>query len=213
MPAKPTPTKLDLRKTLKQFYAPSAKQPGLVEVPDFSFMMIDGQMEPGALPGASPGFAQAMDALYGAAYTLKFMSKRRPKDPIDYPVMPLEGLWWTDGEFDLRRPGNWRYTLLMLQPDPITAEMLATAQAQLRAKRDNPAIGRLRLERFKEGLSVQIMHVGPYADEPATLDRMRAYARAQGYVFHGKHHEIYLGDPRRAKPERLKTILRRPVER
>jgi hypothetical protein len=213
MSTKKTIQKLDLRQQWKHLYSPSARQAMVVEVPDLNFIMIDGQVEPGLKPGDSPGFGQAFQALYGAAYTLKFMSKRRGRDPIDFKIMTLEGLWWTDGEFDLRKPGDWRWTMMLMQPDHITAEMLATAQSQLRAKKDNPAIERLRLERFEEGLCVQIMHIGPYAEEPATLDRLNAFAWDSGYALRGKHHEIYLGDPRRTKPERLRTILRHPVER
>jgi hypothetical protein len=206
-------TKLDLRRQWKHLYTPSARQAALVEVPSFNFIMIDGQIEPGTTPGNSPAYAQALQALYGAAYTLKFMSKRRGKNPIDYSVMALEGLWWADGDFDLRRPDNWHWTMMLMQPDHITEAMFATALTQLRAKRDNPAIDRLRLECFEEGLCVQIMHVGPYADEPVTLDRLHAFAWDGGYALRGKHHEIYLGDPRRTKPERLKTVLRHPVEK
>jgi hypothetical protein len=213
MPGKALPTKLDLRKQWKSLYTPSARQVALVDVPEFSFLMIDGQIEPGAMPGTSPAFAEAMGALYGAAYTLKFMSKLRAIDPIDYTLMAVEGLWWSEGEFDLRRPGEWRWTLMMMQPDHLTPAMFAAALAQMRAKKDNPALDRLRLERFREGLSVQIMHVGPYATEPATVERLRAFARDNGYGLRGKHHEIYLGDPRRARPERLKTVLRQPVEK
>jgi hypothetical protein len=213
MSTKTTVTKLDLRKQWKHLYAPSARQAMVVEVPELNFVMIDGQLEPGRKPGESEVYAQTIQALYGAAYTLKFMSKRRGKDPIDFGIMPLEGLWWAEGDFDLRQPGDWRWTMMLMLPDHITPAMLETAQAQLQAKKDNPAIGRLRLERFEEGLCVQVMHIGPYADEPRTLDRLHAFAWDGGYALRGKHHEIYLGDPRRTQPERLKTILRQPVER
>jgi hypothetical protein len=213
MSTKQTVKRLNLRQQWKHLYSPAARQAQLVEVPELSFLMLDGQLEPGRKPGESPAFQQAFQALYGAAFTLKFMSKRRARDPVDFNIMALEGLWWAQGEFDLRQPGDWCWTLLLLLPDHITSEMLATAQSQLRAKKDNPALDRLRLERFEEGLCVQIMHVGPYADEPATLDRLHSFAWDGGYALRGKHHEIYLGDPRRAKPERLKTILRQPIER
>jgi len=205
---------LDLKKRLKYLYAPSAKKVEVVEVPEFQFVMIDGQIEPGEMPGTSAGFEAAVGALYGAAYTLKFASKLRKENPVDYPVMALEGLWQVDGEeFDITRPGGWTFRLMILQPDHITQEMFRQALRQLEKKRAGPAPAGLRLERFHEGLCLQVMHVGPYATEPATIERMRAFARENGYAYHGAHHEIYLGDPRRSAPDKLKTILRQPVGR
>ena len=205
--------KIDLRKELKYLYAPSARQVALVDVPEFQFAQIDGAIEPGQAPGTSPAFEQAMSALYGITYTLKFMSKQRADNPIDYTVMTLEGLWWVEeGEFNITQPGNWRWTVMILQPDHITPAMFAEGLAQLRKKRgDSPALDKLRLARFHEGLALQIMHIGPYANEPATIARMDAFAQENGYRMIGKHHEIYLGDPRNAAPEKLKTILRHPV--
>lgn len=199
---------------LKALYTPSARQVEVVDVPEFQFLTIDGQVEPDAMPGTSPGFEAAVGALYGAAYTLKFASKLRKESPIDFPVMALEGLWQVDaGEFDITRPGGWTYRLMILQPDHITQEMFQEALRQLEKKRPGPALGRLRLERFCEGLAIQTMHVGPYATEPATIERMKAFAQEKGYAYHGAHHEIYLGDPRRSAPEKLRTILRQPVRR
>jgi hypothetical protein len=204
--------KLDLRKEFKHLYRPSAKKVEVVEVPPLQFAMVDGQMEPGLMPGLSPSFQAALEALYGISYTLKFMSKLRQENPIDYAVMALEGLWWVeDGEFDINVPGRWCWTAMIVQPDHITAEMVQEGLAQLRAKRPGPALDKLRLETFHEGLSMQIMHVGPYAEEPATIARMHAFAQENGYRLRGKHHEIYLGDPRRSKPENLKTVLRQPI--
>ena len=204
--------KLDLRKQLKQFYAPSPKKVEIVDVPPFNFAMIDGAMQPGEMPGTSPAFQEAVEALYGISYTLKFTSKLRKSNPIDYTVMALEGLWWIDeGEFDITRPGNWKWTLMILQPEHIGGEMFQDALRQLARKKDSPALSRLHLEGFHEGLCMQTMHVGPYADEPATIARMHAFAEENGYRLRGKHHEIYLGDPRRSKPDKLKTILRQPV--
>ncbi|WP_423222502.1 GyrI-like domain-containing protein [Candidatus Amarolinea aalborgensis] len=205
--------KMDLRKELKYLYAPSARQVALVDVPEFQFAQIDGAIEPGQAPGTSPAFEQAMSALYGITYTLKFMSKQRADNPLDYTVMTLEGLWWVEeGEFNITQPGNWRWTVMILQPDHITPAMFAEGLAQLRKKRgDSPALDKLRLARFHEGLALQIMHIGPYANEPATIARMDAFAQENGYRMIGKHHEIYLGDPRNAAPEKLKTILRHPV--
>jgi hypothetical protein len=205
-------TQLDLRKQWKHLYAPPAGKVALVDVPEFRFVMIDGRIEPGEAPGTSPAFGEAMAALYGAAYTLKFMSKLCKEDPIDYPVMALEGLWWVeDGQFDITIKDNWVYTLMIMQPDHITPDMFAEALAQVAMKKPNPALSRLRLASFCEGLCVQAMHIGPYATEPATIEKMRQWAETNGYRFAHKHHEIYLGDPRRADPAKLKTVLRHPV--
>ena len=206
--------KLDLRKDLKYLYAPSAKKVELVKVPALKFVMIDGKIEPGTSPSTSPEFQQSTGALYSMAYTLKFTSKLRDHNPIDYPVMPLQGLWGVKGgafDFDLTK--EWEWTLMILQPAHITGAMFRKALGELRVKRPNPALERLRFEKFREGLSVQTMHVGPYSAEQETIARMLAFANERGYQFSGKHHEIYMGDPRRTKPEKLKTILRHPVEK
>jgi hypothetical protein len=205
--------KLDLRKQYKNLYQPSAKQVSLVEVPEFQFAMLDGEIEPGHAPGDSPSFSEAMQALYGISYTLKFMSKLRKENPIDYPVMALEGLWWVEGrEFDIRNPTGWRWTVMMMQPDHITQDMYQQALEQLRKKKPGPALNLLRFEKFHEGTCLQIMHIGPYSEEMTTIAKIEAYAQEHGYRLRGKHHEIYLGDPRRGDPAKLKTILRHPVE-
>lgn len=206
--------RLDLRKKYRQFYQPSARKVEVVDVPGLKFILLDGAIEPGETPGTSPAFQQAMMALYGVAYTLKFMSKLRKENPIDYTVMALEGLWWVeDGEFEITRPDSWRWTAMMLQPEHITPDMFEQARVQAGKKHPNPALKLLRLETFQEGLSLQILHIGPYAAEPATLEKMEEFARLNGYAFQGKHHEIYLGDPRRSDPARLKTVLRHPVQK
>jgi hypothetical protein len=176
--------------------------------------MINGEIEPGESPGTSTAFQQALEALYGISFTLKFSSKLRQDNPIDYTVMALEGLWWVEqGEFDITRPDNWHWTAMMLQPNHVTVEMFQEALAHLRTKKPSPALDRLRFEPFQEGLCMQIMHVGPYAEEPATLARMQQFSQQNGYAMHGKHHEIYLGDPRRADPRKLKTVLRHPIQK
>jgi len=206
--------RIDLKKELKHLYAPSAKKVEIVSVPKFSFAMVDGQMKPGETPEKSPAFQEALTALYGISFTLKFMSKLRERNPIDYTVMALEGLWWVDsGEFDFDAAKTWKWTLMMMQPDHITEEMYQEALQQLRKKKGNPALSRLRFEAFREGLCVQTLHIGPYSAEPQTIERMRSFAQENGYTYCGRHHEIYLGDPRRAKPEKLRTVLRHPVEK
>jgi hypothetical protein len=208
---------LDLKRDLKYLYSTRAKAVELVTVPRLQFVMIDGAIEKGSEPGVSPAFAEAVQALYGVSYTLKFMLKKRADDPVDYPVMALEGLWWvSDGKWDINIKDNLLFTLMIMQPDVVTPSDFDNALAELRRKRGSSlALEKLRLETFEEGLCIQVMHVGPYATEPASVERMEAFASEHGYVdcvgLGGKHHEIYLGDPRRADPARLKTILRHPV--
>ena len=206
--------KLDLKKELKHLYMPSAKNVEIVHVPKLNFVMTDGQMEPGETPETSVVFQNALEALYGISYTLKFMSKLREENPIDYTVMALEGLWWVDsGEFDFNVAEPWRWTLMIMQPEHITEKMYQEALQQLKKKRDSPVLSQLRFEAFCEELCIQTMHIGPYSEEPQTIQRMRAFAEENGYAYCGRHHEIYLGDPRRAKPEKLRTVLRHPVEK
>jgi hypothetical protein len=206
--------KLDLRRKYKHLYQPSARKVEVVEVPELSFVMLDGRIEKGHSPGDSPAFLEAMEALFGISYTLKFQSKLRKTNAIDYPVMALEALWWVeDGRFELSKPDNWCWRAMMMQPEHVTADMFAEALAQLRNKKPSPSLERLRLERFGEGLCIQTMHIGPYSTEPATVERMRAFAQENGYLLANQHHEIYLGDPRRSAPDKLKTVLRHQAEK
>lgn len=208
---------LDLKKQFKHLYQPSAKKIEAVQVPKLQFAMIDGAIEKGQAPGTSPIFAEATQALYSLSYTLKFMLKKRKTNAIDYPVMALEGLWWVeDGFFDITVKDNWFYTLMIMQPDVITNELLEEARENVRKKKgDSESLSKLRLAHFEEGLCVQVMHIGPYAAEPATIERMKEYMKENGLHDNvgpnGKHHEIYLSDPRKAAPDKMKTILRHPV--
>jgi len=208
---------IDLKKDLKHLYKPSAKKPVILQVPKLQFAMIDGAIEKGKEPGNSPGFAEAMQALYGISYTLKFTLKQREMNPIDYPVMALEGLWWVeDGSFDIKVKDNYVYTVMIMQPDVITQEIFEEAREQVRKKKgDSPSLSKVRLADFEEGMCVQMMHIGPYATEPATVEIMQAHALEHGYRDNvgpnGKHHEIYIGNPLKAAPEKLKTVVRHPV--
>ena len=210
---------IDLKKELKYLYQPSAKKVEIVKVPSLQFVMIDGAIEKGSEPGKSPMFAEATQALYSTVYTLKFMLKKRKTNAIDYPVMALEGLWWVeDGMFDITVKDNWFYTLMILQPEVITKDVFAEGLEAVRKKKgDTPALSKLKLANFEEGLCMQVVHIGPYVTEPATIERMRAFALENGYRDrvgpNGKHHEIYLGDPRKADPAKLKTVLRHPLEK
>ncbi|MCL4271337.1 MAG: GyrI-like domain-containing protein [Anaerolineales bacterium] len=209
---------LDLKKQFKYLYQPSAKKIEAVQVPNLQFIMVDGFIEKGSEPGKSPSFAEATMALYGLAYTLKFTFKKRKTNAIDYPVMALEGLWWVeDGTFEIFRKDNWFYTVMILQPEVVTPEIFEEAREQVRKKKgDTEKLSQARLAYFEEGLCVQTMHIGPYAAEPATVERMKEFMAENGLKdavgpIGGKHHEIYLSDPRKSAPERMKTVLRHPV--
>jgi hypothetical protein len=210
---------LDFKKDLKDLYMPSARRVEMVQVPRLQFAMIDGAIEKGFEPGNSRSFQEATQALYSISYTLKFMLKKRKTNAIDYSVMALEGLWWVeDGVFDITVKDNWFYTLMILQPDIITKDLFEEGLEQVRKKRgDSPALSTVCLLNFEEGLCMQTMHIGPYATEPATVEQMRVFAQVNGYRdrvgLGGKHHEIYLGDPRKADPAKLKTVLRHPLEK
>lgn len=202
--------KLDFKKELRQFYNPSKKEVTLVDVPPMNFVMVDGQGD----PNTSQAFQEAMEALYGVAYTVKFALKHQGRGP-DYTVMPLEGLWWTEaGEgFHQTNKDLWHWTVMIMQPEHITEVDIDQAIHTVQAKKNPPALKKLRFERYTEGLSVQIMYLGPYDEEGPTIERLHTFAEDRGYSLRGKHHEIYLSDPRRTKPERLRTILRQPVSK
>jgi len=207
-------TKIDLKKEFKQLYAPTSTAIEVVTVPELKYVTIDGYMEPSERPSTSVAFQNAVAALTGVCASLQSMSKLRTRNPVDYAVMPLEALWWVDsGNFEFQGTTRWRWTLLVMQPKHITETMFARAHKDACERAGAPAATRLRFGPFAEGLSIQTMHVGPYHEEPRTMARMKTFASENGYRYHGKHHEIYLGDPRRAKPEKLRTILRQPVEK
>ncbi len=202
-------TKLDLKKELRDYYQPSAKHCSVVEVPEWNFLMIDGHGD----PNTSAAYREAMEALYPVSYTLKFFSKQELG--IDYTVMALEGLWWADDmdAFPGDDKDSWNWMSMIMQPDHLTEEHVAIAIDEVRAKKNPPALDRLRFEPFREGTAVQIMHIGPYDAEAPTIARLHEFAHENGYRLTGRHHEIYLGDPRRTAPERLRTVIRQPVER
>jgi hypothetical protein len=202
--------KLDLKKELKPLYTAKAA-PHMLAVPALNFLMIDGVGN----PNTSPVYAEAIQALYSVAYTLKFKVKK--EQAIDYPVMALEGLWWVDDmrEFSVARKEDWKWTMMISTPDFITAALIKVAKDEAAHKKDLPALSKLRFEKFHEGRAAQIMHIGPYADEAPTIQRLHDFIHAQGLSFDGvrqKHHEIYLSDPRRAAPEKMKTIIRQAVK-
>ncbi len=203
--------KIDFKKEMKEFYSSvSAKEFSIVEVPSLNFLMIDGK----GYPGTSQEYQDAMQTLYPLSYTLKFMIKKTGKD---YVVMPLEGLWWAENmkvftEAFMEKKDEWLWTSMIMQPNFITQELVDQAIEDVRKKKDPPALSKVRFEVYTEGLSTQILYFGPYNEEGPTIERMHNFIEEKGYELRGKHHEIYLSDPRRTKPERLKTIIRQPIK-
>lgn len=200
--------KVDLKKEFRELYNPP-KEFVVVEVPPMRYLMVDGHGD----PNTEESYRQAVEALFTVAYTLKFMSKKLGKD---YGVMPLEGLWTSENmeDFLVRNKENWDWTMMIMQPEWITPGMVHEAIETARIKKNPAAIDLVRFETYSEGTCVQIMHVGSYDDEAPTLRKLHNdYMPSQGLVFSGVHHEIYIGDPRKADPARLKTILRQPVKK
>jgi hypothetical protein len=202
--------KLDLKKVFKHLYKAPSKEPVMVTVPRMNYLAINGQ----GVPDGTDAM-QAIEALYAVAYTLKFAIKKG--QGIDYPVMPLEGLWWTDdmSRFSMDDKSAWKWTYMIMQPEFITQKMIDNAIDEARRKKNPVALGKMKFEKFDGGLSAQIMHIGPYAEEGPTIKRLHDFIHGQGYIFDGlkqKHHEIYLSDPRKTAPDKMKTIIRQPVQ-
>ncbi len=199
--------KIDLKKELKAFYNPTHKEVTLIDIPKMNFIMIDGQGAP-----ESPQFAQSIQALYPIAYTIKFDKKKA--GGTDYGVMPMEGLFWAD-DMAVFMPetadrNKWQWTLMIMQPDFITRKDFENAVAAAGKKKDNPLIDKVRFESYTEGESTQIMHIGPYSAEGPNIQKLHQKIAGIGGKLTGRHHEIYLSDPRRAAPDKIKTVVRQP---
>lgn len=201
--------KIDFKKQYKELFNPPPGDFSLVDIPEFSYLMIDGQGD----PNKAQSFMDAVQTLYAVSYKLKFASKENPGK--DYTVPPLEGLWWADDmtAFNENNKDDWKWTLMIMQPAWITAGMVENAKTAA-AKKDLTALDKLKFERFREGLSAQIMYIGSYADEAPVIARLhKEWLPENGFTENGKHHEIYLSDPRKTAPEKLRTILRQPVKK
>jgi hypothetical protein len=201
--------KVDFRRELKELYAPSSKDFSVVDVPSMSFLMVNGDGN----PNTAKSYSDAVEALYSVSYALKFASKKELGK--DYVIAPLEGLWAAadPSAFVRRAKDEWRWTMMIMQPSWITPEMVEQALAATAAKKTLPALPLLRFEDYEEGKSVQILHIGSYDEEAPTLKLLhQEYMPARNLDFNGRHHEIYLGDHRKAEVAKRKTILRQPVK-
>ncbi|SHI44522.1 hypothetical protein SAMN02745176_00307 [Lutispora thermophila DSM 19022] len=207
------PDKFDFKKEFKDLYMPK-RNPVLVDVPAMNFIMIDGKGDPNGKE-----YQNAVSILYALAFIIK-MSKMADKQPLgyfEYVIPPLEGLWWCEGDrFHFDKRESWLWTSMIRQPEFVTREVFHWAVDECRRKKPDLDVSLARFESFTEGLCVQIMHIGPYADEPCSIKLMQQYMEENNLRdatgLERKHHEIYLSDPRKTAPEKLKTVLRHPVE-
>ena len=208
----------DFKKEQKNLYQPTTA-PSIIDVPEMVFIAVDGKGDPNT--GAE--YKDAIELLYSLSYSIKMskMSGTRPEGYFEYTVPPLEGLWkGEDGYFDgtsITDKSKLRWTSMIRQPDFVTAEVFEAAKKSLAKKKPALVTSKSRLIRITEGLCVQAMHIGPYDDEPATIESMERFAVENGYTIDindiRHHHEIYLSDPRKAAPEKLKTVIRHPILR
>jgi hypothetical protein len=199
--------KVDLKKTFKDFYKVSASDVVYLEVPAIRFLMIEGAGAP-----TESAYPEAVQALYSLAFTMKFSAK---KDGYDYTVMPLEGLWWADdmAAFTEGRKSEWQWTAMIATPEFVTQKRLDEGRKTVREKKgDLPRLDEIRLREFEEGPAAQITHLGSYDSEGPTIAKLHGWIVNNSYELRGKHHEIYLNDPARTVPEKVKTIIRQPVK-
>ena len=209
---------IDFKKTEKDLYQPKAT-PSIIDVPEMTFITVSGKGN----PNTSAEYKTALEILYGLSYSIKMskMSGTLPEGYFEYVIPPLEGLWWMpDGEaMDFSDKDSFRWTSLIRQPDFVTQEVFEDAKKALARKKSELDTSKARLEVIIEGLCVQVMHIGSYDDEPATIAKMEKYAVDSGYEIDidvdvtRRHHEIYLSDPRKVAPEKLKTVIRHPIKK
>ncbi|MDR0875151.1 MAG: GyrI-like domain-containing protein [Clostridiales Family XIII bacterium] len=208
---------IDFKKTQRELYQPGGK-PSVLEVPEMVFIMVDGQGD----PNTSADYQNAVELLYGLSYAIK-MSKKGgtvPEGYYDFVVPPLEGLWQVGGgngggDFGKWDKSGFRWTSMIRQPEFVTPEVFAAAKAVLARKKPGLDLAPARLETYAEGLCAQVLHVGSYDEEPETINALFDFIAASGFRVDvsetRKHHEIYLGDPRKTAPEKLKTVIRYPI--
>ena len=200
--------KVDLKKELKHLYQPSAKEVVQIDVPTMNYLMVDGEGD----PNTSQAYSDAVEALFMVSYAVKFMVKKGAS-AIDYGVMPLEGLWWADdmSRFTTTDKSDWKWTMMIMQPSFVTPEIIDSAIADAKKKKNPMAISKLRLEAFLEGRCAQILHIGPFSEEGPTIEKVHQFIDSKSKRT-GKHHEIYLSDIRKVDPSKWKTIIRQPMQ-
>lgn len=203
----------DFKKEYKEFYLPKNK-PEIVTVPSMNYIAVQGKGNPNEEDGE---YKQAIGLLYGIAFTVKMskLTDRKIDGYFDYVVPPLEGLWWQDGTagIDLGHKEDFQWISMIRLPDFVTKEVFDWAVAEATAKKKTD-FSKVTFFPYQEGLCIQCMHLGPYDAEPATIEAMHAYAAENGFVpdLGRYHHELYLSDPRRCQPEKLKTVIRTPIK-
>jgi hypothetical protein len=206
--------KLDLKKENKELYNPSSKEVSIVDVPEMNFLTIDGKGD----PNTSKEYIDAIEALFPVSFKAKFISEK--VNSQDYVVMPLEGLWWVENmeNFSTEDKSGWKWTAMIRQPDFITEDIIKKALKEVENKKNPPALSKIKFESLHEGLSAQILHTGPYSEEGPIVEKLHNFIEEKGYKFDGsrpgeKHHEIYISDVRKTKPEKLKTVIRQPIKK
>src|SRR5262249_29003683 len=202
-------SKIDFTKERKRLYHPSATAFELVDIPEMSYLMLDGHGD----PNTAQEYREAVEALYAVAYRVKFISKDELAK--DYVVPPLEGLWWAENRASFTTAPDksaWDWTMMIMLPEWISAAVYQHALGDVRRKKELPGLDTIRMESYQEGLCAQILHIGSYDDEAPLLTRLhQEWIPRHGYVENGKHHEIYLSDARRVEKSKLKTVLRQPI--
>ncbi len=198
--------KLDFKKRFKELYNPHKAGFHIVEVPKLKYLSVDGEGD----PTKTPEYQEAVEALYTISYGIKFAYKAQG---LDHVVPPLEGLWWMEdmSEFSVANKYRWKWRMMIAQPEWVTVEATEEARSKAQKKKGIPSLALATLDLYNEGRAVQILYIGAYVDEGPTIGEMHKFILANGYQSHGKHHEIYLGDPRKTAPEKLQTILRQPI--
>jgi hypothetical protein len=199
---------IDYKKEFKAYFLPPAK-PTILTVPSFAYLKIDGEGN----PNTSKEFAEKTQLLYALSYSIRFAVKKAMS--IAYTVMPLEGLWWADDMDSYLKADKdqWQWTLMIMQPSFITEEMVAEGKAEVIRKKKLTEVNQVRFEPYEAGTCVTMLHVGSYDEEHVNIQWMHDFAHEQGYELTGLHQEIYLGDPRKTAPEKLKTVLRQPIRK
>ncbi|MBO0879525.1 MAG: GyrI-like domain-containing protein [Mycobacterium sp.] len=198
---------VDFKRELRDLHT-ARSTPGVVEVPQLRFLVIDGHGD----PNTSTEYRDAVSALYAVAYAARFALKR--DGALDYRVMPLEGLWWVPDmtRFSMEDKAAWHWTMMIMQPGEVSQQVYTDAKSTA-AKKASASLERVRLDELDEGLAVQILHRGPYSAEGPTVAALHMFISEQGMQITGKHHEIYLSDPRRSAAANMRTIIRQPVRR